>query len=122
MGIINQLKEKLTSYIDVYIKLAKLNFIGHTASLLSYLMYALIGMFIFFCISLFLGFGLVEVFVEAGLSKMVSFFMVIGIYLLIMILVVVLRKQITRFFASGFIHVLTQGDEEDEEKKNMETN
>ena len=118
MGILNQLKEKITQYLNVYIKLCMINFIGRSASLFSYFLFALICLFIAFCVILFIGFGLTEVFIEAGLSKMVSFFIVIGIYILLLLIVMMLRKPITRFFASGFIRVLTEGDEEDEEKDN----
>jgi len=117
MGILTQLKEKVTQYIDVYVKLFKVNFIGRTSNIMSYFLFALICLFISFCIVLFIGFGLTEVFVEAGFSKMVSFFIVIGIYVLMLGIVVSFRKRITRFFASGFIRVLTEGDNEDEEKE-----
>ena len=117
MGILSQLKEKITEYLGVYIKLFKINFIGRSASLFSYFLFALICLFISFCIIFFIGFGLTEVFMEAGLSKMVSFFIVIGIYILLLVVVFALRRPITRFFASGFIRVLTEGDDEEEENK-----
>jgi len=115
MGILTQLKEKVTQYVDVYVKLFKINFIGRTANIFSYFLFTLICLFIFFCIILYVGFGLTEIFAEAGLSKMASFFIVIGIYVLLLGIVVALRKRITRFFAAGFIRVLTE-DEEEESK------
>ncbi len=117
MSIFSELKERVTQYIDVHIKLFKINFIGRSANLFSYFLFSLICLFIFFCIILFVGFGLTEVFINAGLSKMASFFVVIGIYFLLLLIVVGLRKNITRFFASGFIRVLTEGDNEDEDDK-----
>jgi hypothetical protein len=113
MSIIGRLKEKIAQYVDVYIRLIKINFIGRTANLLSYLMFAMISLFIAFCIILFLGFGLVEVFVALGLSKLASFFITIGIYLLLLAVVIASRKKITRFFASGIISVLTDDDEDE---------
>ena len=50
MGILNQLKEKITQYLNVYIKLFKINFIGRSASLFSYFLFALICLFIAFCV------------------------------------------------------------------------
>ncbi len=117
MSIFSDLKERVLQYVDVQVKLFKINFIGRSANLFSYFLFSLICLFIFFCIILFIGFGLTEVFVSAGLSKMASFFVVIGIYFLLLIIVVALRKNITRFFASGFIRVLTEGDNEEEEEK-----
>ena len=113
MSILSQLKEKVTQYLNVYIKLLKVNFIGHTANIFSYFFFTLICLFIFFCIILYVGFGLTEVFADAGLSKMASFFIVIGIYVLLLVIVVALRKPVTRFFASGFIRALTEDDEDE---------
>jgi len=48
MNIFGQLKEKLTEYVDVYVRLFKINFIGRTANLLSYFMFAMICMLIVF--------------------------------------------------------------------------
>ena len=114
MSIIGKLREKIMDYVDLYVRLIKINFIGETSKLLSYLMFGMICLFIFFCIILFIGFGLTEVFVEAGLSKMVSFFITVGIYITLLTLVMVFRKNITRFFAGSIINVMT-GDEEEEE-------
>ena len=117
MSILTQLKEKVTQYLNVYIKLLKVNFIGRTANVFSYFFFALICLFIFFCIILYVGFGLTELFADAGLSKTASFFIVIGIYVLFLVIVVALRKPVIRFFANGFIRVLTEGDDEEEEKE-----
>lgn len=120
MSIFSQLKDKVTQYVDVYVKLFKLNFIGRTANLLSYFMFSMIALFIVFCMLLFTGLGLVEVFVLAGMSKMASFFLTIGIYFLLLLIVVGLRKPITRFFASSIIKVMTDGDEDDDLKQETE--
>jgi len=120
MSIFSQLKDKVTQYVDVYVKLFKLNFIGRTANLLSYFMFSMIALFIVFCMLLFTGLGLVEVFVLAGMSKMASFFLTIGIYFLLLLIVVGLRKPITRFFSSSIIKVMTDGDEEDDAKQETE--
>ncbi len=111
MGILGGLKDKIVRYLDVYIRLIKINFIGRTAGLLSYLMFGMICLFIFFCIILFLGLGLVEMFNAMGLSKLASFFITIGIYVLMLIIVIASRKRITNFFSSGIINVLTEDDE-----------
>ncbi len=112
MGIFASIKEKITDYVDVNIKLLKLNFIGQSASLFSYLMFALVGLFIGLCILLFAGFGLTVALIGCGLSKPASFFITVGIYFLLLISVYVLRKKIMKFFANAFIRVMTE-DEED---------
>ena len=63
MSIFGDLKERVLQYVDVQVKLFKINFIGRSASLFSYFpVFKLICLFVFFCIILFIGFGLTEVF------------------------------------------------------------
>ena len=116
MNIIGQIKDQVAGYADVYIKLFKLNFIQRTSGLVSYLMFAMIGLFILLGVFLFLGFGLIELFVDLGLSRLASIFIVVGIYILMLLVLMLCRKQVTRFFAGGIISVLTEGDDEPEEE------
>ena len=120
MLIFNQLKNKIAQYIDVYIRLFKIILIGRIANLLGYFMFAMTSMFIALCIVLFLGLGLVEFFICSGLSKAISFFLTIGVYLLLLFILALLRKKISRFFASKMIKALTAGDEDDEDGQEIE--
>jgi len=120
MSIIGQIKDKVTQYVDVYVKLFKVDFILRTSNVMSYFMFAMIGLLLLFCVALFLGFGLVELFIVLECSKLASFFIVIGIYALMFWVVYLRRNAILRFFASTFIRVLTEGDEDDEERKEKE--
>jgi len=116
MGMFDKVKEKISRYVDVHVRLFKVNFIGRTANLLSYFMFALISLFILFCIILFLGLGLTEAFMLAGMSKMVSFFLTIGVYLIFLFTVVMLRTNITDAFSGIFIRLLTESDDDDKKK------
>jgi hypothetical protein len=121
MSILGPLKEKVTQYVSVYVRLFKIDFIGRTANVMSYFIFTLIAMFIVFCILLFTGLGLVEVFITAfGASKAASFFLTIGTYFLLLLLVVGLRRPITRFFSSAVIKVMTKGDEDEDENDDEE--
>lgn len=115
MSIFSQLKEKVTRYVDVYVKLFKLDFIGRTSNLLSYFIFLLIGLFIVFCILIFAGMGLTEVFISLGLSKIAAYFITVGIYILLLIITYALRNKIIRLFTGSFIRVMTEGDEGDKE-------
>ena len=117
MSIFSSVKEKITQHLDVYIKLIKLDFIGRTAKLLSYFMFAMICLLLVLCIFLFLGFGMSETFVTWGMPKFAAFFTTLGIYVVLLAVIIGLRKNITRFFAGGFIQALTEEDEDNEEKK-----
>jgi hypothetical protein len=115
MSIIGQLKEKVTQYIDVNVRLLKITLIGKTASLLSFFLFALIGLFLFFCIILFAGMGVEEALTDAGMSKTASFFITTGIYAVLLVILVALRKTIVRGFSNIFIRSMTE-DDEDEDK------
>ncbi len=120
MNILGTLKEKIRQYADVYIKLLKLNFIGRTANLVSYFLFATIVIFIAFCIILFFGFGLVEGCVAMGLPKVASLFIVVGFYFLLLIIVILLRGRITRSFAGDVVKLLTKDEEKEEEENNRD--
>jgi hypothetical protein len=64
---------------------------------------------------LFVGFGLKEVFIECGLSATASFFIVTGIYLLLLFILIACRKVFIRKFSSSIIEVLTQNEIKDGE-------
>jgi len=113
MSIFSSVKEKITQHLDVYIKLIKLDFIGRTAKLLSYFMFAMICLLLVLCVLLFLGFGMSETFIAMGMSKLASFFATLGVYVVMLLVVIGLRKNITRFFAGGFIQALTEEDYEE---------
>ena len=115
MSIFAQVKEKITQYIDVYIKLAKISFIEGTSNILSYFMFAFICLFLIFCVVLFMGFGMVEVFTAIGFTRLSALLMVLGLYFVTLILVLLLRGKITRYFAGGFIKLMTGGSKDDEE-------
>ena len=119
MSIFGSLKDKLTQYIDVYVKLFKLNFMGSTAKLLSYFMFSLICMFLVFIMVLLMGLGIVELFMMLGMAKAWAFFATLGVYLLILIVIMALRRNITTFFAGAFLKVLT--DDKDESNDNEKT-
>jgi hypothetical protein len=107
MNIFSSIKEKIAQYIDVYLKLAKVNFIKGASNVLSYFVFVLICLFLLFCILLLLGFGLVSIFHTAGLSLVASFFITFGIYILFLLFIVGLRKHIVQFFSAAFIRMMT---------------
>lgn len=112
----SNVKEKITRHIQIRVDLLKLEVIQRSSGIMSYFMFALICLFIFFSVIMFLGFGLSELFTDAGMSRGASFLLTTGIYMLLLTVIVMLRGRITRFFSSTFISILTENSEEKEEK------
>jgi len=116
MSILTSIKEKIREYIDVYIKLLKVNFIEHTANLVSYFLFTMICLFIVFGIILFTGFGISEAFIAMGLPKLAAFFITVGVYILLLVLTIACRKGITKFFAGSVISAMTDQSNDDEDE------
>jgi hypothetical protein len=110
----SNVKEKITRHIQIRIDLLKLEVIHRSSGIMSYFMFALICLFIFFSVIMFLGFGLSELFIDAGMSRGASFLLTTGLYLLLLTTIILLRGRITRFFSSTFISILTETSEEKE--------
>jgi len=117
MDIINEWKNKIVQYVNVHIKLIKIDFIERSSYIMGYFIFTIISLLFLLCILLFLGLGLAEWFSALVNSRTGGFFMVIGVYFLVFLILLGLRKPLMRFFASTFIHVLTEHDEEDEKEK-----
>ncbi|MBX2905957.1 MAG: phage holin family protein [Taibaiella sp.] len=111
----SNLKEKISRHIQVRIDLVRLEVVERSSALMSHLLFALICLFVFFAILLFVGFGLAEVLYDIGLSRGISFLITTGIYILLFVLVVLLRRNIIGFFSDTFIRVMTEGNDEDEQ-------
>lgn len=118
MSIISSTRDKITRYIETNLSLIKLGVVSRTSVLLSYLMLSLIILFVFFCIILFVGFGITQLFISAGVSYVLAYFLTTCVYLLLLAVVVLLRKNIAGAFTNIFVQVLTEPDNDDDDEKN----
>lgn len=119
-SLISKIKDKVLSYIDTNVSLFKVNMIGKTARLMSYFMFAIVCLAILLCICFFAGFSLTEAFVDAGMSRSVSYLLTTGVYFVVLLIVYLLRWQIVRVFANAVVSVLTEDDDEDPDSNKPE--
>lgn len=117
MGIFDNVKDRISRYIEVRLDLMKVSVIGRTASVVSYVLFALICLLFLFCIVLFIGLGLTNAFIDMGVSAVGAFFITTGIYILLLIFIILLRKPISRFFADSLVEVITADDDNGEDKE-----
>jgi hypothetical protein len=117
MNLLKSLKDKIARYIDVNVKLFKINFIQHTSNILSYFIFTIVSLFLLLAILIFMGLGLAEVFTAMVNSRIGGFFMVMGAYILLLIFIFGIRKWVIRGFAGAFIRILTEQDKDEEEEK-----
>jgi uncharacterized membrane protein len=114
MSIFNNLKEKVVEYIDVNIKLLKINLIERTSNIFGYLIYVIIVLFIVLAALLFFGFGLAELFTQLVNSRTLGYFIALGVYLLILWILFASRRRIVKSFANSFIRIMTDQDDSDD--------
>lgn len=117
MGLFSGIKDKVLRYVEVNIKLLKVNFIGHAATLMGSFMFGVICLVIACCILFFLGMGAVQLFIDSGMSEAGAYFLAMGVYCLVLFLVLLLRKPISRFFTNSFINTLTEDQDNTDETK-----
>jgi hypothetical protein len=119
---INKWKDKITHYIDLRTQLIKLGLIDRTSSVLSYFIFTFVALFILLGVFIFLGMGTAEYFAAVLGSYAQGYFITAGIYILLLVVLIALRKKIIDFFSSQFISILTETDRDksdDEEEKAM---
>ena len=111
MNFLESIKDKIAQYITVYLDLLKVNVVEKSSYILSYFILSIAGLFIFLCFIFLLSFGLVEAFVALGITRLGALFITAGIYLLFLLVLVMLRKGITRSIAAAFISMFTDTDD-----------
>lgn len=122
MGIFSKLTDNITEYIDVRVRTIQLATVEKTSFVLSYIVYILILTLAGFAILLFLGFSLADFYAQLTGNPMLGKLLTAATYFLLFLLVVLLRKQIIRTFASAFITVLTHNEDEDSDDEDEKSN
>jgi hypothetical protein len=119
MSFLTDWKEKATNYIDVRLGLLKLSLIERTSKVVGHLLLSFIYVFLTLCALSFIGIGLMETFSALLNSRVAGAFITAGLFILLLLLLLALRKSVLRAFAGIFIRVMTEGDE-DEDKDEEE--
>jgi hypothetical protein len=118
---IDKWKNKITHYIDLRTQLIKLGLIDRASGVLSYFIFTIISLFIVLAVFIFLGMGTAEYFAAVLGSYAAGYFITAGIYIVLLVILVALRKKIIDMFSSQFIAILTETDhdktEEEEERE-----
>ncbi len=110
MSIFSRIKDRVTAYVDTYVKLMKLNFIEGAAKMVSFFLFVMICLFIVFVTIVFVGFGISESLVALGMSQLGAYFITAGVYLLLLFVFVLSRNGVLRFFGDMVVRMMTEGD------------
>ncbi len=114
MNVFTKWKDKVAHYVDVRVSLAKLSLIERASTVVSYLIFTFIAMFLSFAVLIFLGIGIAELFAVLIDSHAGGYFITCGIYLVLAIILVMARPKIISTFSGIFIRIMTDHDDDEE--------
>lgn len=115
MSFIDKWKDKITEYVDVRFQLIKLSIIERTSHVLGYLVYTFVALSLVLPILIFLGIGLSEVFTSLFDSRIAGYFCTVGVYVVILLILIAVRKSIISKLTGIFISKLTEIEDEKNE-------
>lgn len=115
MSFIDKWKDKITEYVDVRFQLIKLSIIERTSHVLGYLVYTFVALSLVLPILIFLGIGLSEVFTSLFDSRIAGYFCTVGVYIVILLILIAVRKSIISKLTGIFISKLTEIEDEKNE-------
>src|SRR5690606_22776960 len=105
-------------YIDIRLRLFKLNLIEQVSGILGYLILTFIALFVCMSVLIFFGLGLAEYLVDVLDSRSGAYFLTGGIFILLFFLLFVFKKFIVRIISSVFISIITEKKDDDEDDDN----
>jgi ABC-type phosphate/phosphonate transport system permease subunit len=113
MNIFERLKEKVLNYVELKIKLFKLGVIEHTSNIVSSFLFLFLLMFIGTTVLLFLGLFFSEWIYTLVHTRSIAYLLTAVAFVFLLVLLLLLRKKITKFFSDMFVAMLTEQNEND---------
>lgn len=120
LGFIGKWKDKLADYVDMRVRLVKLDFIERTSQVLSFFTFTIVCFLLVLPILLFMGIGVAEFFADLVGSRGGGYLIITGLYLLALGILFIYRKRFIRKFTGLFIRVMTDDDEDDDDEQTAE--
>ena len=115
MSFFSHWKDKATQFAEVRLNLLKLTVIERASSVLGYLVYTFVLMFLLLAVLLFFGIGLQEWFTHLLDNRIAGAFLTMAFYILLLVLAFVLRKAILAGFSGVFISIITAQEKDDDD-------
>ncbi|MCB0696944.1 MAG: hypothetical protein KDC07_06250 [Chitinophagaceae bacterium] len=115
--MIGKLVDKVTGYLEHHLDVLKLNAIERVAIVMGFCMFLMVSMMAATAIIIFAGIGLGIYIGELIDNLSGGYFIVTGIYLLLVSLIVVFKGRLLKWFAGIFVGLLTSNDDDLDETK-----
>lgn len=117
LGFIGKWKDKLADYVDMRVRLVKLDFIERTSQVLSFFTFTIVCFLLVLPILLFMGIGVAEFFADLVGSRGGGYLIITGLYLLALGILFMYRKRFIKKFTGLFIRVMTDDEEPGEDEQ-----
>src|SRR5690606_1224467 len=113
--IVGKMKDRLTRYLEVRLRLLLLHTIAITSRVLGQFILELLLLLIAYLLLLLMGMGAAEGFSAWTGSRTAGYFLAVALYLLLGMVVVLLRRPILKRLSDMFIRAFTSDDGDDEQ-------
>jgi len=110
--MIGKLIDKVKEYLEGHLDVLKLSVIERVAIVMGFCMFMMLGMMAATAIIIFVGIGLGIYLGEVVGSPAGGYFIVTGIYILLLSLIAVFKRKLLRWFAGIFVGLLTSDDDD----------
>jgi hypothetical protein len=115
MSFISKWKDKIARDLEDKVDRIKLDFIQKTSSILGYLIFSFIMLFLVLGILIFAGLGLSEVFADMLDSRSGGYFATMAVFFVLIAILYLLRKPVGDSFSGLFISLLTKQEDKDDD-------
>lgn len=111
--MIGKIIDKALKFLSARLDTMRLSMVERISIILGFFMFVMVGMVMVMAVIILLGMGLSEYFAIITGSVPLGYFIVSGIYILLLLLIFIFKKRCHTWFAGLFISLLT-GDEDNE--------
>lgn len=118
--MVSKLLDKLKQYLELQADIMKLSLIERIAIVMSFTMFMALCTVFAITIFIFAGIALGSYLTEVLSSGFYAYAIVVGIYLLILLLIIAFKKQLTAVFADMFIKIMAEAEESIDKQDNDE--
>lgn len=110
--LFNNLKDKVTQYFQIRFEELRLEIFERIVRVAGYILFILVSIFFMVISLVFLGFGLATYLGEVFNSMPLAYLTTFGVFFLLGIVLLLIRKSIIKFFASRLISIMSNKSED----------
>jgi VIT1/CCC1 family predicted Fe2+/Mn2+ transporter len=115
LDFIGKWKDKIAEYADARIQVVKLELVERVSKVLSFFTFIIACFLLVLPMLLFMSMATAEFFADLMGSRSGGYYLITGIYLVLLSALYIYRKSFIRKFTDLFVKVMTDSDDDDEQ-------